>query len=327
MKSNQRFKFIIVGIMLAAVFGFTIYVGTNYYAVHDFIRSLSFKPTAEVSAIQEKLQLTETGEALFKATNPSIDKSQAFNEHCQSYDQSVTILGCYAGGDIYVYDIEAEDLNGIVEATVAHEMLHAVWARLSNNERADIIEDLKTVFEENYSKLSIVTDYAAESKFDELFARVGTEIAKIPDSLEQVYGRYFKNRKKIVALYEQYHAVFDALSAEIETLSSEIETLKAKINTDTADYKQRAANFASEVSSFNDCAARAGCFSQYEFNARRAELLDEQAYLDAKYNEIIETVRVCNAKIDQYNNNVLKTTEYSETINSNIERVEQWKIH
>lgn len=322
-KTKVKLKFIVTGTLLILVFAFTIFVGTNYYTVHDFIRRLSFNPTPEITAIQEKLDLTETGEALFRATNPSIDENQSFNESCQSYDQSVTILGCYANGDIHVYDIKTKDLDGIIEATVAHEMLHAVWARLSDDERAEITKDLATVLEENYSKLSIITDYAAESKFDELFARAGTEIAKIPDSLEKVYARYFKDRKKIVALYEQYHTVFDVLSAEIETLSADIEALKAKIDADTAEYKQRAADFASEVSSFNDCANTAGCFSQYEFNNRRAALLSEQADLDAKYNEIINTVETCNAKIEQYNNNVLRTNQYSEIINSNIERVEQ----
>ena len=320
---NKRLKFIIVGIFLAAVFGFTIFVGTNYYAVHDFIRSLAFNPTPEISAIQEKLQLTETGEALFKATNPSIDGNKDFNEFCQSYDQSVTILGCYAGGDIHVYDIKSEDLNGIIEATVAHEMLHAAWARLSDAEREAISKDLTAVFDANQDKLSIVTDYAADAKFDELFARVGTEIANIPESLEKVYARYFKDRKGIVALYEQYHIVFDALSAEIEVLSADIDELKKQIEIDTAEYKRRASVFATEVSSFNDCANRAGCFSQYEFDNRRAELVAERESLDAKYNEILSAVEQCNSKIDQYNNNVLRTNEYSEIINSNIERVEE----
>ena len=206
-KTKVKLKFIVTGTLLILVFAFTIFVGTNYYTVHDFIRRLSFNPTPEITAIQEKLDLTETGEALFRATNSSIDENQSFNESCQSYDQSVTILGCYANGDIHVYDIKTKDLDGIIEATVAHEMLHAVWARLSDDERAEITKDLATVLEENYSKLSIITDYAAESKFDELFARAGTEIANIPDSLEKVYARYFKDRKKIVALYEQYHTV------------------------------------------------------------------------------------------------------------------------
>lgn len=321
-KTKTRLKFIAAGVMLALVFAFTIFVGTNYYVVHDFVRRLSFNPTPEITKIQEKLELTDAGEALFQATNPSIDESQSFNNSCQSYDQSVTILGCYTNGDIHVYDIKSQELDGIIEATVAHEMLHAVWARLSDAERSEISKDLATVLEKNYSKLSIITDYAAGSKFDELFARAGTELSDIPDSLEKIYARYFKDRKKIVALYEQYHTVFDVLSAEIETLSTDIETMRAKIDADTANYKQRAANFASEVSSFNECAAQAGCFTQSGFDSRRAELLSERAALDAKYNEIISLVESCNAKIEQYNNNVLRTKQYSEIINSNIERVE-----
>ena len=322
-KTKATAKFVIAGTMLALVFAFTIFVGTNYYMVHDFIRSMSFNPTPEVAAIQEKLDLTETGAALFKATNPSIDEAQDFNSHCQSYDQSVTILGCYTNGDIHVYDVKAADLDGIVEATVAHEMLHAAWARLSNEEQSSIAEDLETVFNANCDKLAIVADYAADSKSDELFARIGTEIADVPERLESVYARYFKNRKAIVALYDRYHAVFDILSSEIEELSSEIESLKSQIDADIADYKERAADFASDVESFNDCADTAGCFSQYEFNSRREALIDEQDALNAEYDSIISAVETCNAKIEQYNNNILRTNEYSEIINSNIERVEQ----
>ena len=52
-------------------------------------------------------------------------------------------------------------------------------------------------------------------------------------------------------------------------------------------------------------------------------MIDEQDALNAEYDSIISAVETCNAKIEQYNNNILRTNEYSEIINSNIERVEQ----
>ena len=57
--------------------------------------------------------------------------------------------------------------------------------------------------------------------------------------------------------------------------------------------------------------------------SRREALIDEQDALNAEYDSIISAVETCNAKIEQYNNNILRTNEYSEIINSNIERVEQ----
>ncbi len=322
MKSRTK---IILGLSLVVVtLGVTFFVCTNYYLVHDTLRSWSYSPTPEVASIKEKLDLTDTGDLIFKSTSPALDGSQDFNTHCQSYDQSVTILGCYSDSSIYVYNIKDKDLDGIIEATVAHEMMHAIWARLSEDERRTISEDLDTVYKKNRDALSIVEDYNSASKYDELFARVGTEIRNIPDRLEKVYARYFNNRRAIVKMYEGYRRVFDELSSEAETLSNEIEALKSEIAADTASYKQRAAEFSSAVKEFNDCANNSGCFgSQYSFNSRRAALIEEQESLDAFYDQIVDEVNECNRKIEAYNNNVLKTSQYAETINSNIQRVEK----
>ncbi|MBR6965417.1 hypothetical protein IKH83_03865 [Candidatus Saccharibacteria bacterium] len=323
MKSSKLriiFGFTIVALALAVTF----IVGTNYYAIHDTIRSWSFNPTPAVENVRKELNLTDAGDLIFKATNPTLDESQAFNSSCQSFDQAVTILGCYTDGNIHVYDVKSDELDGIVEATVAHEMLHAVWARLSEDERSSLTEDLKTVFKNNYGRLSVVNDYADDVKFDELFARAGTEIRDIPENLEKVYSRYFTNRSAIVSKYERFRAVFDELADEIETLSSEIENLRTKIDADVKSYKERVASFNAAAAEFNDCANTTNCFtSEYTFTKRRSEIIAEQEELNEFYERIMKEVEECNEKIRQYNNNVLKTNQYNEVINSNIERVEQ----
>lgn len=319
-KTRIVFGFIVVTITLVV----TLVVGTNYYAVHDTIRSWSFNPTPEVESVRKELSLTEAGDLIFKATNPKLDESQTFNSSCQSFDQSVTILGCYTDGDIHVYDIKSEELDGIVEATVAHEMLHAVWARLSADERQNLTEDLKTVFKDNYGRLSVINDYADDVKFDELFARAGTEIRKIPENLEKTYARYFTNRLAIVEKYERFRTVFDELADEIKTLSSEIENLRTRIDADVQSYKERTTSFKAAAAEFNDCANTANCFtSNYTFTKRRSEIIAEQEELNEFYERIMAEVEECNEKIRQYNDNVLKTNQYNEVINSNIERVEQ----
>ena len=91
----------------------TVVVVLNRGWIYDFYRGMSYQPTAEMSEIKERLNLTSRGAFVFDATWPELKSQDEFNLHCRTSDMGAAILGCYTEGNIYVYNIEDEELNGI----------------------------------------------------------------------------------------------------------------------------------------------------------------------------------------------------------------------
>ncbi len=321
MKKNKVLNAIaiVLGVVSIAV---TIFVGTNFTLTRDFIRSFSYSPTKEVSEIEQKLDLSFPGALVYKASNPELQNSEDFNEFCESHNVNASILGCYKNEKISVYHIDSVELDGILESTMAHEMMHAVWDRLSESEQKELIPLLDEIFANNSEKLAIINEYGSESKHDELFARVGSELKELPSKLEEVYARYFNNRKQIVAFYEKYYSIFDKLSQNIKRLTSEIEELKAFIEKNTEDYQNRVAVLDQAIIDFNNCAHTTDCFTISSYYSELNRLQTERDELGDLYDILSEKIEEYNKKADEYNSNALKTVYYSNITNSNIERNE-----
>lgn len=322
MKRSNRAGVIILSIVTAFTTALAILIALNHQFARDFVRSLSFQPTAEVANIEESLNLTSSGSLIFRATNPQLESSNTFNKHCSSYNPGVSVLGCYTNNGIYVYDIKNQDLQGIIESTAAHELMHAIWERLPESDRSAAEPLLAEVYAKHPSVFWVIEDYAEDSRTDELFARVGTEVAEIPATLEEIYARYFNDRAAIVAFYDNYHTVFEQLSSNITGLASRIEELKASIDAKTADYIARSATLTEDVAAFNECAGRPDCYSLSEFADSHARLSAEQDALNALYHEIVDETTEYNQKVSEYNQNALRIDYYTNIVNSNLNQEE-----
>ena len=322
MKRSNRAGVIILSIVTAFTTALAILIALNHQFARDFVRSLSFQPTAEVANIEEVLNLTSSGSLIFRASNPQLEGRNTFNEHCFSYNPGVSVLGCYTNNGIYIYDIKNEDLQGIIESTAAHELMHAIWARLSEADQNIAAPLLAEVYAKHPSAFWVIEDYAEDSRTDELFARVGTEVAEIPSELEEIYARYFNNRAAIVTFYDNYHTVFERLASNIAELAGRIEELKVSIDTKTTDYITRSAKLAENVATFNECAGRVDCYSISEFADLHAKLSAEQEALNALYHEIIDETDEYNQKVAEYNQNALRIDYYTNIVNSNLTQEE-----
>lgn len=319
MKRNNVIT-LILAIFTSLAIALMLFIIFNYDLSKDFIKSFSFAPTSEITKLQDNLELTYRGELVFKASSPQLESEIAFNTHCKSYNPGVSVLGCYADDVIYIYNINSEDLSGAIESTAAHEILHAVWNRLSKSEKENLIPTLGQVYEENRSKLAAIEDYEESERDDEIFARAGTEIENLPTNLEETYSVYFKNRKKIVDYYNKYYEVFEKLSGNIKKIVSRIDELKISIDKKTEDYVSRSEKLKKDVEEFNKCADKMGCFSSSDFINKRSELQTEQGALEKLHNEISAEVEEYNQKVLEYNNNALKIEQYTSIINSNIKQ-------
>ncbi len=285
----------------------------------DYFRAMNYEPSSEMAEIRDKIDLTEHGEFIFNVSRPVLDSQNDFNNHCITVASETAVLGCYTNKTIYIYNIESAELEGIREVTAAHELLHAVYARMDDAKKAELLASLKQVYKENMDVLQDDLDlYADVEREEEIYVRVGTELADLPDDLEKHYAEIFKDQDKIAAYYNKYSSVFKDLKAELETLTAEMEDLSEQIEAKKVLYETRAGVLSSEIAEFNDCATRAGCFaSETEYSNRRAELVGEQESLNGIYNEITNLVNEYNIRVEAYNADILRNKELNTMINSN----------
>ena len=311
-KCLRWIAFIVMVLLVVAV----VY---NWQWISDYARGLSYHPIGEMGRIMSELGLTDRGESLFKAVQPTLSSRDEFNEKCRTVmDDEVAVLGCYVGDNVYVYNIDSAELAGIRELTAAHELLHAVWARMSDEEKEEMSGELKKVLSGAQYLDDELEIYDAGQRQEELFVRAGTEVAKLPDALEEKYAEVFSDQDRIVAFYDKYIAVFRAMEAEMDQLMVEMKDIETRINELMTEYEQRFAQLEADVESFNSCAEVAGCFgSEGEFYARRSALVAEQDALEIMYDEINGLIDNYNTKVERYNTDVTRTEKLNRMINSN----------
>lgn len=318
-KKQPKFYLLIFAILMLAIIGIAGVYLVNFASIQDRIASLFYSPAPEIAELENKINFTDSAIHTFRATKPSLENRDQFNENCRSHDADVSVLGCYTGGQIYLYNINSAELAGIVESTAAHEFLHAAWDRLPESEKNTLSEQILKVYADHYDELSEdLSNYDDADQLDELHSRIGTQIADLPDSLERYYANYFKDQDAVVAYYTHYITPFNEIKSQITSLKAELDELKADIDVRTELYYSRANALSQAIDEFNSCANQPGCFtSTAAFDSRRAELVDEQNAVEELFNQINADVDVYNQKIEEYNNNILRTEELQNTINSN----------
>lgn len=282
--------------------------------VNDLVAYWQYDPTPAIAGYATRAGMSEHGRFLFYASTPRVLPDGEFDRVCAGVEVGIGVLGCYtlADGRIYLFDITNVDLDEFEVVVAAHEMLHAAWSRLSEDEQAALVEPLEEAFATVPADSELIERIAAyeaadpESRIPELYAIIGTELATIPDELEVHYARYFDDRAQVVALWKQVEAIFLELEAELERLSGELERLFAEIEAEQAAAEKAAAALEDDISAFNARASRPGGYvSQAAFQRDRQALLNRQAALT-------RSVDATNAKIDTYNALVEEFTALNE---------------
>lgn len=293
----------------------------------DTLKGFGYEPDAKVAGIETDLELTREGRRIFAATRPTVEGSAEFNEHCDSHDVEVSLLGCYTDGRIYIYEIELAQLASANKVTAAHELLHAAWERMSKSERHAVSAMLEQIYQEQQEWFDDELDvYNGDDKLEEIYARAGTKLQDLPEELEEHYAKYFRNRAKIVQFYQDYEAPFLALRLEMEELAEQIKLVTAEIEAERSKYLQDLADLDARIDRFNACANRAGCFTnEAEFTKQRGVLLAGQLSLEQRRVELNEKISKNNQQIENYRLRQAELGQLSDAMNSNIELVEVLK--
>lgn len=304
--------------------GLSLFVTFNRQYILDVAHFWTYQPTAQVAAIAEKSGMNDSGKFAFYATHPSLEGTQKFNEYCNRQEEGTAILGCYTNDRIYVYDVQDKRFDGIQEVTASHEMLHAVYQRLSDSDRTKV----NGLVEKEYQKLSSDPSFAERMAFyartepgerdNELHSIIGTEVAAISPELEQHYAKYFKNRSQVLTLFQGYNQLFLAVDKQTKALSTELDALAKKIDTDMNAYNTSIKALNVDIEDFNRRAESGTFTSRALFNKERAALEQRVADLDKTRSSIDANAARYETLRKEYNDTVTVSNNLYKSIDSTL---------
>lgn len=296
----------------------------NRQYVVDTITVWQYQPTAEIQEFAERTTMNNAGKFYFYASRPSLEEAAAFNAQCGKKEANTAVLGCYDGQRIFIYNVSDERLDGIRAVTAAHEMLHAAYDRMSQSERAKV----DALVEKQFETLKSDEEFSERMKFyertepgqrdNELHSLIGTEVKTISPELREHYKKYFDDRDQVVALHDQYDAVFATLKTKSAALTKQLAQLSQTIESDTVAFNQDARRFEEDKNEFNRRANGGGFDSQAQFDAERAALLGRADELIAFRKRIEANIERYKRLTSELNALSVQVADLNKSINSSL---------
>ena len=207
---------VLIGIVVTAALALgAVWMSTHQQRVIDQFAVWQYEPDAAIVGYADRAGLTDEGRFLFYASRPEVLSEDGFDRICPTGDEGFGVFGCYLPAErrIYLFDVTDDRLDGLEEVVATHELLHAVWDRMSQQER----DAIGPLLEAEAAELADDETFAATIEFygqsepgqrlNELHSMLGTEVAGLSPALEAHYARYIDDRSAIVALHEQSSAV------------------------------------------------------------------------------------------------------------------------
>lgn len=318
----RRILFTLIALFCVAA----VIVLADYYVVFDTIIGLSYQPSREIATIFEHIDLTSKGERILRASRAELQNAENFNTNCSNSTSEISVLGCYYDWRIYIYNIKNEELDGIKETVLAHELLHAVWQR----EKSWAKDELKSLLRETYDDYKNgleehMKNYSDENFVDELHSVIGTQIepSSLPIKLRNHYAEIFRNHGQIVAYFDKYNDKFLSLRKKLSETSTKINSMKKEIESKRATYHKKTKTLSDDIDIFNSNAAH-GYYNnnKTQLDYDRTKLVARQDALNEEFQELNVLINETNKLIEEYNRNVARSNELYGSINSNIKKVD-----
>ena len=325
-RGNSKSAVIVSSLLTLILFLTAGWVVLNRQYVVDQLVVWQYQPTSEVAQLAERAHMNGKGTFYFYASEPQLDGTAKFNEVCKRQEENSAILGCYSNGKIFVYNITDERLNGVEEVTAAHEMLHAVYVRLSASEKEQVNQLIDTEYQKllksEDAELKERMEYYARTepgeRDNELHSIIGTEVSAVSSELEEYYKKYFTDRQAIVALHDSYSSKFDELEQNSTVLRSQLEQLSSEINSLTSQYNSDISALNDDIESFNANAQSGGFSNQSAFQAARTSLQGRVDTLQQTRSTIDAKVSDYETKRQAYNQTVDESNSLSRSLDSSL---------
>lgn len=280
---------------------------------------LTYQPEPQVVALADNSAMTEQGRRLFYVSTPEIVSGKDALKFCQKLEKTV-VLGCFSSRTgIYIKDIKDTRLQGVMEVTSAHEMLHVVYHRMDSISRRRIDELTDQAFARIKNKRiqELIASYKAKNPEvvdNELHSILGTEIRNLNSPELEAHYRQYLDREVVLKLAEKVEDRFasieqetktlgdklDREKADLESLNQQVKLTKTEIDQDSQDLD----NLRSDV----DRLASSASLSADELNQARN--------LQFTFNQRVESF---NARVRSHNDAVAelktKVTNYNALVN------------
>ncbi len=303
------------------VIGLGAYALANFQAISDYLRLRNYDPPNRIEELADKTTMRDDTRRVFYVNHPKLSDKAEFNQECRTTEQSI-ILGCYvAGRGIFLLDVQEPKLNGVIEVTAAHEVLHAHYERLSSSEREKVDRMTADFFENNVTNQRIIDTVENYRKKDpnivpnELHSILATEVKNLSPKLEEYYKQYFDDRIKIVGFSEQYEQAFLELERQAESIEARLNALKTQIDANRSQIDALSAELNQEKARL-DSLLRNDQVEEYnnsvdDFNRRVSSynsLINQTRQLINQYNDLVA----------QQHSLVLQQQELNQAIDSSI---------
>lgn len=311
-------------LFISLLLSLTIFAVLNKQLLQDTVNYWTFVPNQSIEVIKDRTKLSEKGTFLFYAMRPLVASEQVFNKACTRKEENVAVIGCYVSNRIYIYDVTDERLRGIREVTAAHELLHAVYQRLSDSERMKI----DRLIDLEFSKLAgdpVLSERMAfysrtqpGERNNELHSIIGTEIANIDSVLEKHYSQYFSDRKQIVQYHNSYNSEFTALNSKANTLASQLKSLSRNVDSQMVQYNVSVNTLNRDIEQFNRKASNGLFLSETEFISERRILQNRIESLNQLKSSIESDVATYEKLRIEYNQTVMQSRDLYKSIDSKL---------
>lgn len=279
-------------VIAVAVPGGSIAWGIFHQRIEDQIAVWNYRPTVELAQMSADAGMNDEGRFYFYASAPSVESSADFTAVCGASRDDFVLLGCYNGSSIHIFDVSDARLTGIRGVTAAHEMLHAVYARLSDSDRAGIDTLLEAQYEkvkddpELSARMQSYATFEPGERDNELHSIFGTELAILSPDLEAHYAHYFSDRSKVVALNASFQAVFQQIQDQETALAASLTAAGDAIDAESAKYSGDVDTLNADISTFNARADSGYFASQSSFDVARNAIEQRRDELKTRYDTI-----------------------------------------
>ncbi len=216
----------LVSIVTVGMLGIAGFTGTNPFTIRvaDAVTAWTFVPSDGLIADADTAGFTADARYLFLASKPLVTFADDLAASCGARPGEQALLGCFDPRDrsIHLLSTPSPELRGLEAVTASHELLHAVWYRLTDAER----ERLGQLLWAHWAALSSdpsfaahMASYAEADRADfvnELHSVLATDAVRLDPELENHYRRYFTDRHSLVRLSATSIAAFDRVSSQRE---------------------------------------------------------------------------------------------------------------
>jgi hypothetical protein len=306
---NMKIRNIFTVLLSLSVITGSIYGITHVRDILDWAALRNYAPPARVVELANQTTMKPETRRIFYVNRPEIQDKQHFKTSCSQAEQTI-VLGCFVSNKgIFLLNVEDPRLNGVVQVTAAHEVLHAHYDRLNGNERQRVDRMTSEFFAslKNDRIKKVVENYRKKDASivpNELHSILATEVRDLSPDLEAYYSRYFTDRKALVTFSEKYEQTFVDLENQVLNYDQQLATLKKSIESNQQRLEGSEEQIDAEKRTLDGLLA-AGRTEEY--NGRVAGF-------NALVNQHNALIRQTQGLVEEYNNivelrNALATTE------------------